>query len=134
MRIRGTEPIPTQLDYEQLAREAAKALDDAKGLEVTILHLGTISSFADYFVIATADNPIHLRALTDRVRERMAQIGAKISGAEGRESKTWVLLDYGPILIHLFSRKARVYYGLEQLWGDSKVIPWNEPPILASTE
>jgi ribosome-associated protein len=65
-----------------------------------------------------------MRSLADRARESLAIHGAKITSSEGKESKSWILLDYGSILVHVFSPKARNYYGLEQLWGDAKQIEW----------
>lgn len=101
-------------------------LDEGKGLDTVLLDLAKICSFADYFIIVTGDNPIHMRALADRVRDALAKKGAHITSSEGRESKSWVLLDYGAIIVHVMSKKAREYYGLEKLWGDARVIQWKD--------
>ena len=101
-------------------------MDEGKGLDISLLDLTTICSFADYFIIVTGDNPIHMRALGDRVRDALAKKGAHITSSEGRDSKSWVLLDFGPIIIHIMSRKAREYYGLEKLWGDARKVPWKD--------
>lgn len=84
------------------------------------------SSFADFFVVATGDSGVHMRALADRVRQAMATSRSNIKHAEGRESKNWILLDYSDIVIHIFSKPARNYYALETLWGDESIVQWED--------
>jgi ribosome-associated protein len=91
------------------------------------MDLSGISTFADYFVIATGESHVQMQAMADRVRQAIAKTGVKISTAEGKESKSWILLDYGSIIIHIMSPKAREYYGLQQLWGDAREIDWSNP-------
>ena len=78
-----------------------------------------MSSIADYFVIATGDGHVHIKALADKVRETLSKLNKKISHTEGFESKNWILLDYYSVVVHIFSKEARDYYGLENLWGDA---------------
>lgn len=78
-----------------------------------------MSSIADYFVIATGDGHVHIKALADKVRGALSKRNKKISHTEGFESKNWVLLDYYSIVVHIFTEEARDYYGLEHLWGDA---------------
>ncbi len=113
-------------DARALAQEAASVLSEVKGKDITLLKLSEVSSFADYFVVVTGDTHVHMKALADRVRERMSKCGISIGRAEGRESKTWILLDYHDIIIHIFSPKAREFYALDQLWGDAHEIPFDE--------
>lgn len=102
----------------------AEALAEVKGKEIVILDLTHLATFSDFFVIAAGDSHVHMKALADRVRQSMAQIGARIAHSEGQESKTWMLLDFGSVIVHIFSPAARDYYGLEQLWGDAKTISY----------
>ena len=114
------------IDTQQLAFEAVQALSEVKGKEIRLLDLTEVASFADFFVLATGDSHVHMRALADRVRKAMTKRGKHIGHSEGRESKSWILLDYETLIIHILSRRAREYYALEQLWGDAKVIRWDE--------
>ena len=111
------------ISSEQLAREAAAALAEVKGAHIALLDVAGISSFADYFVIASGESHTHLRALARNLQEVMQRAGVALNHAEGLESKTWILMDYHSIIVHLFSKAAREYYGLEHLWGDAKIIP-----------
>lgn len=70
-------------------------------------------------MIATGDGSVHIKALADKVREAMSKLNKKISHTEGFESKNWVLLDYYSVIVHIFSKEARDYYDLENLWGDA---------------
>ncbi|MBN2326303.1 MAG: ribosome silencing factor [Candidatus Omnitrophica bacterium] len=113
------------IDTQEQAKRAAEALAEVKGKEIVILDLTHLTTFADFFVIAAGDSHVHMKALSDRVRESMAQFGARIVHSEGQGSKTWMLLDFGSVIVHIFSPAARDYYGLEQLWGDAKTIPYS---------
>lgn len=124
--IGDTITVDQNQESHDLAIEVANTLDNIKGQDIVLLDLSNVSSFADYFVIATGDSKVHIRALADRVRETMAKKGARIGHTEGRESTNWILLDYNSIIVHLFSRSARKYYVIEELWGDAKVIRWND--------
>lgn len=119
----------TEIDTLKQALCAAEALADVKGKDIIILDLSHLSTFADYFVVATGDSHVHMKALADRVRVTMAQNGTHIGHSEGHESKTWILLDFGNVIIHVFSPAARNYYGLEQLWGDAKTVQWTPKMI-----
>ncbi len=107
----------------QHALAAANALSELKGRDIIVIEMADVSSIADYFVIATGDGHVHIKALADKVRETMANLSETISHTEGFESKNWVLLDYYSIVVHLFTPDARDYYGLETLWGDAKSLP-----------
>lgn len=95
--------------------------------------MSNTSGFADYLIVATGDSNTHMRALSDRVRKAMSSEGATIQHAEGRESPNWILLDYSSVVINILSRKARDYYALETLWGDSEQTRWDETASQASS-
>jgi ribosome-associated protein len=86
-----------------------------------MLDLRTLNTFADYFVICSADSERQLRALTEAVDEAIKREGQRDARIEGTVNTGWVLMDYGDVVIHLFSRTQREYYRLEQLW--SKATP-----------
>jgi len=110
---------------ESLAFRAASALEDGKGAEIVLLNVARLSSFADYFVIATGHSETHMKALASRVSDAMVEEGLRTAHAEGRTSKTWILLDFGSVVVHIFSKRARRYYALEDLWGDAQVLSWS---------
>ncbi len=97
---------------------------EVKGKEILLLDLRHLSTFTDYFVIATAESHVQMKAMADNVRQNMAQEGSKIHNSEGQDSKTWILLDYSTVVVHIFSPAARDYYCLENLWGDAIETPY----------
>jgi ribosome-associated protein len=109
-----------------LAFEAANALAEVKGKDIALLEVTEVSSFADFFVLVTGDSHVHMRALADRVRERMAKLGIQLGRTEGRESRTWILLDYHSLIVHIFSPAARDFYDLSRLWGDAREIAFSD--------
>ncbi|MBZ0258261.1 ribosome silencing factor [bacterium] len=121
------------MEISDPARRAAEALADVKGRDLILINMAKKSSFADYFVIVTGDSPVHMRALSNRVRESMASEGERVKHSEGRASQHWILLDFNSVVVHIFSQQARPYYGLESLWGDTEIIQWNDgAPALAA--
>ncbi|MCS7058296.1 MAG: ribosome silencing factor [Meiothermus sp.] len=107
------------LDALTLIAEIREALEDKKALDVVALDLREVSDALDYFVIATGTSQPHLQALERAVQERLQNQGIRPEHVEG-PSPRWVLLDYGPVLVHLMSPEAREYYDLEGFWADAK--------------
>ncbi len=95
------------------------ALDDKRGKDIVVLDLTEVSSTLDYFVIATGESHLQLRALEDGVREHLKEHGFRARSVEG-PSERWVLLDYGGIVAHIMSSEARAFYDLEGLWADAR--------------
>lgn len=104
----------------ELARIAASAADDKKATGIVLLDLTSQSDVCDYFLICTASNSRLSEAIVDAVEEKvLANCSAKPLSIEGREDSTWVLMDYGPVVVHVFLPQTRDYYRLERLWGDA---------------
>lgn len=122
----GTEASAGEASREsrEIAVAAAEAMLEGKGENIVILDLTSLSIFADFFVIATGLSVVHMRSLADRVQEKLVYRGIRLSHIEGRESTSWILLDYLAVLVHIFSAETRSYYGLERLWGDAVVVEW----------
>jgi len=93
-----------------------------KGFDIKILDLSKISSFADFFVICSADSDTQVKAIADEVDRKLAKKGIKCYHKEGLTGLNWVLLDYVDVVVHVFRKTAREYYNLEKLWGDAEVI------------
>ena len=110
------------IDTQRLIHLIREALEDKKAENVVALDLTGVSDSLDYFVIATGTSQPHLQALERAVREKLQEDqGIRVNKVEG-PSPRWVLLDYGPVLVHLMSAEARAYYDLEGFWADAKRI------------
>ena len=107
---------------KQVAITATKALDSKKGMNIKLLKIDRVSSLADYFLICTGTSNTHVRTLCDYVEYEMEQLGEPLLGREGRRGNTWELLDYGCIVIHVFTDEARRFYDLERLWADAEQV------------
>ena len=106
---------------KELALIAAKALDDKKGKEISAVEISDLTALADYFVFATGTSNTQINALCDAVEKDMKEKANEDPlRREGYRDGTWVLLDYGCICVHVFSKEAREFYSLERLWKDGK--------------
>ena len=110
------------LTPKQIAYEVTKALDAKKGIDIKLLRIDRVSSLADYFVICTGTVNTHVKTLRDYAEYTLEQMGEKMLGREGHRGNTWELLDYGTIVIHVFTDEARKFYDLERLWADAETV------------
>ena len=104
---------------EKLAVDIATVLLDKKAQEVEVYYVGDITSFAQYFVIASGTSVTHIKALTDEVEEKMAEQGITMGHKEGYRTANWILLNYHDVVVHVFHPEARSFYNLERLWSDA---------------
>lgn len=128
----GEEPAPerfaasassTGVEARAVAVVAARAGDDKKADGVTVLDLTPLSDVCDYFVIMSASNARLVDAVVDEIEERVAKTcGEHPFSIEGRDNRTWILMDYGSVVVHVFTPEARDYYRLERLWGDARTV------------
>jgi ribosome-associated protein len=96
---------------------------DKKGSDVLLLDIRDQATFTDYFLICNADNERQLAALAEGISESAKKNGSAVAwGKEGQPDGGWVLLDYGDLVVHLFSPQMRRYYGLEELWTGAHVV------------
>ena len=114
------------LNPKEIAYEVTKALDDKKGMDIKLLKIDRVSSLADYFLICTGTSNTHVKTLCDYAEYTLEQLGEKMLGREGHRGNTWELLDYGTIVIHVFTDEARKFYDLERLWADAEVVDLSE--------
>jgi ribosome-associated protein len=101
---------------------AVRAAESKKATDFKVLDLAGVTSFADYFVICTGANQRQVQAIGDEVALQLKEAGELPNSVEGYTQAEWVLLDYGDLLIHVFSTKARDYYGLERLWRHARTV------------
>ena len=106
----------SQIEPAELARRIVDLLSDRQAEDVVLLDISAVSSFADFFVIASAQNPRHMNALIDAFDKELASEGTKALRREGDSNSGWVLVDLGAVIVHLFSQEDRAFYNLEGLW------------------
>lgn len=106
---------------------AARAADDKSADDVVVLEVGPVLALCGHFVIASAGNTRQVRAISDEVEARIAEDGGpRPIRIEGRDDFTWVLMDYGDFVVHVFLDETRQYYDLERLWADVDRVDWRE--------
>lgn len=104
----------------ELAKVAAHAADAKKASGIVLLDLSSKTDVCDYFLICSADTSRQVDAIVDEVREKVsANCGISPLSCEGRQSLSWVLVDYGSVVVHVFKTETRDFYRLETLWGDA---------------
>ena len=114
------------LTPKQIAYEVTKALDAKKGMDIKLLKIDRVSSLAYYFLICTGTSNTHVKTLCDFAEYTLEELGEKMLGREGHRGNTWELLDYGTIVIHVFTDEARKFYDLERLWADAETVDLSE--------
>ena len=105
---------------KEMAKIAYEALSEKKGEDVRVIQITEVATFADYFVIADGTNPSQISALVDNVEEQMSKAGFEPKRIEGVRNSNWILMDYGDIIVHVFSKEDRLFYDLERIWKDGK--------------
>ena len=110
------------LTPKEIAAIAAKALDDKKAKDIKILATAEQTVLADYFVICNGSTSTHIKALVDEVDRALSEAGEPPVRREGLRSDIWVLMDFGSVIVHVFTDEARKFYNLERLWSDSEEV------------
>ena len=110
------------LPSRELAEIAVKALDSKKGKEIRLIRIDKITTLAEYFVICTGTSNTQINALCDAVEKELTEKGEEPLHREGYRGGTWVLLDYGCVVVHVFNNEARKFYSLEHLWADGEEV------------
>ncbi len=111
---------------KEMAKIAYNALSDKKGEDIKIIDITGISVLADYFIIANGNSDSQVNALVDNVEEELHKAGYPLRQREGQASGSWVLLDFGDIIVHVFDKENRLFYDLERIWKDGKDVTIDE--------
>jgi len=114
------------MESKELVKIAVNALEEKKAEEISIIDIRGISVLADYFVVANAKNQNQLLAMQDEAEEKLRKAGVEEVRIEGNRSSTWILMDCGDIILHLFSEEDRLFYDLDRIWQDGKRITVDE--------
>ncbi len=109
------------MDLRDKQRVVVEALEDVKGYDILVFNTARLPTMFERVVIATGDSNRQLKALADRVQERVREQGASVYGVEGESSGEWVLVDLGDVVVHIMHPTVREFYNLEEIWGGKKV-------------
>ena len=115
-------PLHPELDPAQLAHRIVEIVSDHKASDVVMLRTGELTSLADFFIIGTGRSDRQVAALAGALAEELRVQGVRPLGIEGRAGARWVLLDYGSVIVHLFTPDERERYGLEKLWSAAPAV------------
>ncbi len=107
---------------KDMARLTFTALDEKKAEDIKVIEIGDITIIADYFIIANGTNSSQVQALVDNVQQVLSKHGYEPKRIEGVRTASWILLDYGDVVVHIFSKEDRLFYDLERIWRDGKII------------
>lgn len=119
----GDEQRRRHLEGLELANALVDSIIDKKGNNILLLDIREQAVFSDYFILCNGENPRQIKALIDAVVENAKKkAGVRPSGVEGDPNTGWVLVDFGGVIIHLFSPEKRDYYNLEELWSNAHVV------------
>ena len=110
------------MESREMAKLAIRALEDKKGEEIKVIDISQVSVLADYFIIASGSNRSQVQALSDNVAEVLGRAGVDAKQVEGYETANWILLDFNDVIVHVFDQENRLFYDLERIWRDGKVV------------
>ena len=116
--------LPADLRLLQLLEKACEVIEDKKGYGLKRFDLRSLNAFTDFLLIATGDATTQNRAIADGIEERLrVEFGVRPLGIEGAQAGEWVLVDYGGLVVNLFTPATREHYSLERLWADATLLP-----------
>ncbi|MCD7738415.1 MAG: ribosome silencing factor [Lachnospiraceae bacterium] len=110
------------MESKEIAKLAIEALSDKKGEEIRVIDISDVSVIADYFIIANGTNRSQVQALSDSVQEKLGKAGIFVKQVEGYETANWILMDFRDVIVHVFDRENRLFYDLERIWRDGKIM------------
>lgn len=113
-------------EAREMVKKIYHALEEKKADDITVIDITEVSCLADYFIITNGENNLQVQAMADSVDEAMTKAGHNARGIEGYSAANWILLDYGDVVVHIFSKDDRRFYDLERIWRDGKAIDASE--------
>lgn len=118
-----------KIDSKRKALIIAKAASDKKGIDIVTIKMRKVSGICDYFVITSGTSTTHVRALSDNIIKQSEERGAKLRHIEGEKEASWVLVDFGDVVAHIFLKETRKFYDLEKLWAKAPQVRFEEPGL-----
>lgn len=119
MRAEAKREPASEADIAARVERAAAAASSRKAVDLRVLDLAEVSDFTDYFLIMSGTNERQVQAIADAIEEALRLVKVRPLHVEGTSAATWVLLDYGDFVAHIFQEETRRFYGLERLWSDA---------------
>lgn len=110
----------------ELAKIAVAGLEDKKADDIRVIDISEVSVMADYFIIASGNNRNKVQAMADNVEEKLHDAGIRPRQIEGYQTANWILMDFNDIIVHIFNEEDRLFYNLEKIWLDGKMIDTKE--------
>lgn len=105
-----------------MAKLAIEALEDKKAEDIRVIDISEVSVVADYFIIANGSNRSQVQAMADNAQEVLGRAGYEMRQVEGYNTANWILMDFGDVILHIFDKENRLFYNLERIWRDGKMI------------
>ena len=115
-----------QPEGNKLAELVSSLASEKKAIDILTMDLRKIDYVADYFVIASGDSYVQVKAIADHIEEKLSGQGVRVFHREQDKGYNWILLDYSDVVVHVFEQSARKFYSLERLWGDAKLNEFKE--------
>ena len=112
------------MESKLIALDAAKALDSKRGSNILIIDVAEKSSFADYLVLASGSSLRQVASLADEAEDKLAEDGVELKNSEGYGNTGWILLDFGDVIVNVFTEEMREKYNLEKVWADCEAVPY----------
>lgn len=110
------------MNNKELALKAAEVLDNKKAQDILVIDIAKISGFADYFVIASGGSERQVKSLSEEVEDKLNEAGALTRSIEGKNGSGWILMDFGDVIVNIFTIEQRERYNIERIWGDGEII------------
>ena len=107
---------------KEIAKTVVEALEDKKASDIRIIDISNISVMADYFIITSGQNRNQVQAIADNVEEKLQDVEIRPRQIEGYQTANWILMDFHDIIVHVFNEEDRMFYNLEKIWLDGKMI------------
>lgn len=110
-----------QMLTQEILENSIKILDNKKAMDITALKITDLTTVADYFVIVSGTSTTHIKALADELEDKLSEMGQEPKHIEGKATG-WILLDYGNVVVHIFTPDSRETFNLEKLWSDAQTV------------
>ena len=114
------------MESKELMLKAVTILDGKKARNIKVLNISPLTTIADYFVVCSGGSTTQIKALSDALEEELEKVSVHFIGKEGFNSANWILMDYGSVVIHIFSEEMRSFYSLDRLWSDAEKIDYKD--------
>lgn len=114
------------MEGKEILKIAYEAIADKKGERIRILDISQVSVIADYFIVTNGNNTNQVQAIADNVAEELRKVGVELKQSEGYRTAGWILMDFGSVIVHVFSKDDRFFYDLERVWSDGRAIEFED--------